>query len=203
MADLVQLDAGQLMVDALPSEFRRPKLEAAWAALGQPIKNADAAVVWLQSAFTVSLGTGVQLDALGQLLGQPRLGGAYPLGETDADYRGKLQAAILRNRSKGTAREIAAMVHALLSDAIAVQVSDVPPAAFNLAVYVSSALSSSQQQALIDFAVAAKAAGVKIVGIAWYQAPVFGFVPSTNPPVQGYGDGVGGLGGAWANYIYP
>ena len=76
MADLVQLDAGQLMVDALPSEFRRPKLEAAWAALGQPIKDADAAVVWLQSAFTVSLGTGVQLDALGQLLGQPRLGGA-------------------------------------------------------------------------------------------------------------------------------
>lgn len=203
MADLVQLDAGQLMVDALPGEFRRPKLEAAWAALGQPIKNADAAVVWLQSAFTVSLGTGVQLDALGQLLGQPRLGGAYPLGETDADYRQKLQAAILRNRSKGTAKEIVAIVHALLNDAIAVQVSDVPPAAFNLAVYVSAPLSADQQQALIDFAVQAKAAGVKIVGIAWYQSPVFGFVPSTDPPVEGYGDGVGGPGGAWANYIYP
>lgn len=203
MADLVQLDAGQLMVDALPGEFRRPNLEAAWAALGQPIKNADAAVVWLQSAFTVSLGTGVQLDALGQLLGQPRLGGVYPLGETDANYRQKLQAAILRNRSKGTAKEIVAIVHALLDDAIAVQVSDIPPAAFNLAVYVSTPLSADQQQALIDFAVQAKAAGVKIVGIAWYQSPVFGFVPSTDPPVEGYGDGVGGPGGAWANYFYP
>lgn len=203
MADLVQLDASQLMVDALPSEFRRPNLEAAWAALGQPIENADAAVVWLQSAFTISLGTGVQLDALGKLLGQPRLGGAYPLGETDGNYRTKLQAAVLRNRSKGTAPEIAAMVHALLPDAITVQVSDVPQAAFNLTVYVSSPLSSDQQDALVSFALQAKAAGIKIAGIAWYEAPVFGFIPSTDPPVQGYGDGVGGPGGAWANYIYP
>ena len=46
-------------------------------------------------------------------------------------------------------------------------------------------------------------AGVQLLGIAWYEEPVFGFIPSTDPPVQGYGDGVGGPGGAWANYIYP
>jgi len=203
MADLVQLDAPALMVAALPGEFRKPNFELAWAALGEPIANADAALVWLQSAFTVSLGEGVQLDALGQLLNQPRLGGVYPLGESDTIYRGKLRAAILRNRAKGTAAEIVAIVHVLLSKATAVQVSDVPPAAFNLSVYVSAPLTSDEQQALIDFAVQAKAAGVRILGICYYEAPVFGFVPSTDPPVKGYGDGVGGPGGAWANYIYP
>ena len=203
MADLDQLNAPRLMLDALPSEFRRPNLEAAWQALGQPIKNGDAAVVWLQSAFTVSSGEGIQLDKLGELLNQPRLGGVYPLGESDNAYRGKLRAAILRNRAKGTAPEIVAILHALLDKAIAVQVADIPPAAFNLAVYVSAALTADEEQALVDFAVQAKAAGVQLLGIAWYEAPVFGFIPSTDPPVQGYGDGVGGPGGAWANYIYP
>lgn len=203
MADLVQLDAPMLMVDALPGEFHKPNFEAAWAALGEPIKNADAALVWLQSAFTVSLGEGIQLDKLGELLNQPRYGGVYPLGEPDAIYRAKLRAAILRNRSKGTAPEVAAMVHALIPSALGVQVSDVPHASFNLSLYVSTPLTAAEQAALIDFAVQAKAAGVKIVGICYYVAPVFGFVPSSNPPVQGYGDGVGGPGGAWANYIYP
>lgn len=203
MADLVQLDAPSLMVAALPGEFHKPNFEAAWAALGEPIANGDAAVIWLQSAFTVSQGEGVQLDRLGELLNQPRYGGAYPLGESDSIYRSKLRAAILRNRARGTAPEIVAIVHALLTKAIAVQVSDVPPAAFNLSVYVSSALTTAEQSALVDFAVQAKAAGIKIVGICYYETPVFGFVPSTNPPVQGYGDGVGGPGGAWANYIYP
>lgn len=203
MADLELLNGPRLMLEALPSEFRRPNLEAAWQALGQPIRNGDEAVVWLQSAFTVSLGEGIQLDKLGELLNQPRLGGVYPLGEADAVYRGKLRAAILRNRCKGTAPEIVAVVHALLTKARLVQISDAPPAAFNLSIEVTSALTSDEQQALIDFAVQSKAAGVKIVGIAWYEAPVFGFVPSTDPPVEGYGDGVGGPGGAWANYIYP
>lgn len=203
MADLVQLDAPALMVDALPGEFHKPNFEAAWRALGEPIKNADAALVWLQSAFTVSLGEGIQLDKLGELLNQPRYGGVYPLGESDTVYRAKLQAAVLRNRSRGTAAEVVAIVHALLPSAISVQVSDVLPAAFNLSLYVSAPLTANEQSALIDFAVQAKAAGVKIVGICYYVAPVFGFVPSTDPPVKGYGDGVGGPGGAWANYIYP
>lgn len=203
MADLVQLDAPALMVDALPGQFRKPNFEAAWAALGEPIANGDAAVVWLQSAFTVSEGEGVQLDRLGELLNQPRAGGVYPLGESDAIYRAKLRTAILRNRARGTAPEILAIVHALLPSVLSVQLSEISTAAFNLSLYVPAPLTTVEQQALIDFVVQAKAAGVKIVGICYYVAPVFGFVPSTNPPVQGYGDGVGGPGGAWANYIYP
>lgn len=206
MAAITQLNGSTLMVDALPGEFRSsPNLVKLWTALGHPVTDADAAVVWLQSAFTVSLGTGVQLDALGQLLNQPRLGGNYPIGESDAIYRGKLRAAALRNRSMGTAPEIRAIVHALLgTNCLGVQLTDVPPASFNLAVYVAVALTAAEQQTLIDFAHQAKSAGIGIVGICWYTAPVFGFVPSTNPPVQGYGDGnPAHPGGAYANYIYP
>jgi hypothetical protein len=205
MAEITQI-SGSLMTDALPGEFRgKSNIEKLWRTLGQPISDADAANVWLQSAFTISLGAGVQLDALGQLLNQPRSGGAYPIGESDAAYRGKLRAAVLRNRAMGTAPEIGKIVHALLgANCLGVQVSDVPPAAFNLAVYVSTALTAAEVDALVTFALQAKSAGVQIVGICWYVSPVFGFVPSTDPPVEGYGDGnPAHPGGAWANYIYP
>lgn len=206
MADLIQLNGATLMQAALPGEFRdKTNLVALWRSLGQPISDADAANVWLESAFTIALGTGVQLDALGQLLNQPRLGGIYPIGESDDDYRRKLRIAILRNRAMGTAPEILPLVRKLLgSKCLSVQLTDVPIASFNLAIYVSAALTDIEVAILLELVLQMKSAGVGIVGACWYTAPVFGFVPSTDPPVEGYGDGnPAHPGGAYANYFYP
>lgn len=206
MAELTQLNGSTLMQNAMPGEFRSfANLTALWRALGSPVTDADAAVVWLQSAFTISQGEGIQLDALGELLNEPRYGGPYPIGESDASYRGKLRAAILRNRAMGTAPEISVIVHKLLgAKCLSVQVSDVPQASFNVAVYVSSALSANEAATLVEFVAQAKSAGIGIAGLCWYLAPVFGFIPSTDPPVEGYGDGnPAHPGGSWANYIYP
>ena len=194
------------MAEQLPSQFvDQPNITALWQALGTPVTWIENAAVWLQTAFAIETAAGVQMDALGLLLNQPRLGGPYGIGESDANYRPKLRAAVLRNRSRCTADDLTAMVAALLgSKVLGIQVVDYPPAAFKLAVYVSSALTSSDEEALIAYCEAAKAAGVAILGLAWYTSPVFGFVPSSNPPVQGYGDGnPAHPGGAWANYIYP
>lgn len=206
MADLTAMDAAAEAIAALPGQFiGRPHIEALWRAMASPVTDLETVLQWLQTAFTLDAGTGKQLDAIGQIVGQPRAGGPYPVGEADADYLRKLRAAVLRNRSMGSAADLIAMVRALLSTKIVgVQVSDYPPAGFKLAAYVSSALTTAEAAALVEFCVSAKAAGVGILGLAWYTAPVFGFVPSTDPPVEGYGDGNPlHPGGAWANYIYP
>ena len=206
MADLIAINGADEALAALPAQFvGKPNAEALWKALASPVTDYEALLQWLQTAYTLDAGAGVQLDALGQILGQPRAGGPYPVGESDADYLRKLRAAVLRNRSMGNAPDLIAMVRALLSTKIiSVQVSDFPAAAFKIAAYVSSALTASEEAALSEFCADARAAGVGLIGLAWYTSPVFGFVPSSNPPVQGYGDGnPAHPGGAWANYIYP
>ena len=206
MADLTPIVGSDYMAAQLPAEFAgKANIEALWQSFGDLVTLIENAAAWVQTAFAIDTAAGVQLDALGELLGQPRLGGPYGTGETDAAYRPKLRAAVLRNRSKCTAGDLSAMVAALLGTKIVgIQVADFPPAGFKLAVYVTAALTSGEADALVSYCVAAKAAGVALLGLAWYTAPVFGFVPSTNPPVQGYGDGnPAHPGGAWANYIYP
>jgi hypothetical protein len=180
------------------------RLQALTAALAEPVKDIDDIAVALQTWRDIDTATGVALDQIGQIINQPRYGGGYPVGEADADYRPKLRAAILRNRSNGTAEQLIAMVVALLDGlSPVVQVADVYPAGFVLAVWVSAAPSTAQAQALVDFCVAAKAAGVGIVGLAWYTAPTFAFDGFPDPPFKGYDDGTGLVGGYWANYIYP
>ena len=205
MSDLAPIDGPDLAAAALPSEFiGKPNILALWRGLAAPVSDYEAALQWMQTAFAIDTSTGVQMDALGQVLGQPRYGGPYPIGESDADYRVKLRAAILRNRSMGSTEDLIAMVNALLAaKSPSVQIADVAPAAFVLAVWVSSALTASEVAALIEFAISAKGAGIGIAGIAWYTAPTFAWDGFPDPPFEGYDDGTGLVGGYWANYVWP
>lgn len=205
MPDIVPISGPTEMLGQMPSQFvGKPNLEALWTAVGVPATWLDDAHYWLQRAFTVEYGEGVQLDEIGKRMDQPRDGGPYPVGESDALYRVKLRAALLRNRSHGTAEELRAMVHALFDGlSPVVQIVDTPPAKFVLVVGVSAAPSASLQDALVAFCRAAKAAGVGIAGLAWYTAPTFSFDGFPDPPFKGYDDGTGLVGGFWANYIYP
>jgi hypothetical protein len=52
--------------------------------------------------------------------------------------------------------------------------------------------------------VAAKAAGVELVGLCWYSGKVFGFSEDTDPLVAGLDDGTGLVtAGTFASFIYP
>ena len=205
MADLLALDIPTIARGWLAGQFAdATRLQALTAALAEPVKDVDDIAIALQTWRDLDTATGVALDQVGQIINQPRYGGGYPVGESDADYRPKLKAAILRNRSNGTAAQLVAMVVALLDGLSPVpQISEVYPAGFVLAVWVSAAPSTAQIQALVDFTIAAKAAGVGIVGLAWYTAPTFAFDGYPDPPFKGYDDGTGLVGGYWANYIYP
>lgn len=205
MADLLQLDIPTIVKDWLSGQFsEKLRANALVGALAEPIKDMDDVTVALQTWRDLNTATGVALDQLGQLIGQARYGGAHPVGESDGEYRPKLRAAILRNRSNGTGEQLIAMVVALLDGKSPVpQVVDFPPAGFVLAVWVSAALTTSEEVALVEYCVAAKAAGVGILGLAWYTAPTFSFDGFPDPPFKGYDDGSGVVGGFWAKYIYP
>lgn len=203
--DIIAFDIPQTAKDWLAGQFSEAtRLQALVEALAKSVKDIDDTAVALQTWRDIDTAQGAALDQIGQMLAQPRYGGAYPVGESDADYRSKLRAAILRNRSNGTAEQLIAMIVALLDGLAPVpQVVDVPPAGFVCAVWVSAVPSAAQVQALIEFCVAAKAAGVGILGLAWYTAPTFAFDGYPDPPFKGYDDGTGTVGGYWANYIYP
>lgn len=158
----------------------------------------------LAAGRSIDTAVGVQLDNEGHDIGQDRFGGAYGLGESDADYRGKVRARILANQSEGSAPDLHGVVRALLgTNVLTVSVVDLPPAAFVLAVGVTLGLSADEQDWLLDFVAASKPAGVGLGGLAWYTDPVFGFAEDPDPMVLGFDDGTGTVGGAFATYFYP
>ena len=205
MADILPLNTPTEATNLLPSQFiDQPNIAALWRGLAYPIQDYEDTLFWLQTAYSLDNADGVQLDYVGQILNQPRLGGPYPVGESDSDYRVKLRAAVLRNRSNGSTPDLIAVVKALLNgNAVKVQIIDTPPAAFVLLVQVTTPLTSGEQTALIEFCESARSAGVGIAGLAWYADPTFAFDGFPDPPFQGYDDGTGAVGGYWANYIWP
>lgn len=182
-------DLSQLAQTDLPAQFASVAVLDLVQALVSRLQATDSVVVSLQVAFALPTAAGVQLDALGALVGQPRLGGAYPAGESDDDYRQKIRAAILRNRSGGTVPDLIAVVSALLSDlSPQVIVTQAGIAAFSLTVIVDTALTAAQLTALAQFVQAAKAAGV---GATVYPAgpPTFAYTTFPDPPFAGYNEG--------------
>lgn len=205
MADITPINGATEAVAALPSQFiGKPKIAALWQGLASPVTDYETTLQWVQTAYDIDASTGVQMDELGKQLGQPRLGGPYPIGESDSDYRVKLRAAVLRNRSRGTADDLVAMIRKLLNGIVVkVQTVDTPPAAFVLVVQVTAALTAAQVTALQQFCNAARAAGVGIQGLAWYIDPTFAWDGFPDPPFAGYDDGTGAVGGYWAVYVWP
>jgi hypothetical protein len=205
MADLAPLDVTTDLQGALPSQFVGANFLAFCESLSLGgLQMLDDIVLLAQVCRDLDDAVGVQLDQIGQLLNQPRYGGAYPVGETDDLYRIKLRAAIMRNRSMGTTDDLIAMIVALLTGySPSVQITDVPPAAFVVFVTVSAPLTAAIADVLVEFILAAKPAGVLVAGIGWGVDPTFAWAGFPDPPFAGYDDGTGLVGGFWANYVWP
>lgn len=191
---------------ALPSWQLQDK--ANWRALLDAavtrVQLLEAVLQALAAGRSLSTAVGVQLDSEGHDIGQDRFGGAYGLGEVDADYRSKVRARIIANQSEGTTPDLHLVVRALLgANVLTVSVVDAYPAAFVLAVGVTVGLSADEQTWLQDFVWDTKPAGVGVNGLTWYTDPVFGFAEDPDPMVLGFDDGTGTVGGAFATYFYP
>lgn len=206
MADLTPEVYATVAQDALPGQFAQSVDLVLWAEVfAAGLQSIEDVAVLLQKARALSTAAGVFLDQVGQLINQPRLGGNYPSGESDNNYRIKLRAAILRNRSMGTAEQLRTMLNALLTgNIISMQIIDMPPAAFKILLYVTTALTATEKAVVVKFAQAAKSAGVGIQSIAAYTNPTFAYnADAYGPPFKGYDNGTNTVGGFWADYFFP
>lgn len=141
---------------------------------------------------TVWGAVGVYLDLWGEQVGLGR--GT----DNDADYRIKLRAAALRNKSSGTVPDLINMLTALLGDLCTrVIVTPVYPAALNFSLVCPAALSAAESAAVVSFVLDAVAAGVLVEGIAVVTPDTFTFDGYPIPPSAGYSVG------AWATILYP
>jgi hypothetical protein len=194
---IAPLDFAALGIDSLPSRFAdKPKIIALVTALAHTFQQADDLLQLLQFHWSLDDAEGVQLDHLGQFVGQPR-----DMGDTDDEYRPMIAARSLANRSCGTTEELIEIVKLLLPNQLAqARFTDVPPAHFVCSLRVLSALSTKQQATVRAFLKLAKCAGVGF-DVSYWVSPVFAWHRYPYPPGAGWGTGTPGVGGKWAVYF--
>ena len=191
------VDHAALAVAELAAQFSPlPVMAGIARAIGNRANALESLWLDLRDKRTLAAAEGANLDTFGPLVGAKR-----KAAQSDASYRGALAAAMLRNRSKGTADELIAICKAVVG-ATAVHVFGAFPAAFVINLQVTAPLTAEQEAELVAFVLASKSVAIGIQGIAWYTGPVFGFLGYPDPPFKGYGDGAGS-GGKWAHYIWP
>lgn len=121
--------------------------------------------------------TGEQLDGIGQIVGEERL------GKVDATYRLYLAARLLVNSGSGQVSRVADIVAILTS--LPAEVLDYWPAGFH--VRVQGQVQGVDMDAVADMLQQAKAGGVKAI-LEWYEdVPTFAFDGVTGD-VAGFGN---------------
>jgi hypothetical protein len=177
----------ELMTAVIQTIGERAQLveDALWALLTQSLPSQAATV-------------GAQLDKWGALVGQARLGGDYPAGESDALYRAKLAAAAVRNRSAGTNADLLQVLTLLIGSNLTLAIlMDTPPAAFTMHLVVTTALTAAEKQSVATFITAARGAGIGVTA-STYNTVVFGWDDGS-----GSTPWIGPWGSDWADFFMP
>jgi len=104
----------------------KPDLAAFITPFIDQIQDAENAAFELIDERTIAAAVGVQLDGIGQIIGETRD------GRTDDDYRAGLQAKILINKTSGTIEEIIEIIDILISNSI--EFEDLYPASFYVTI---------------------------------------------------------------------
>jgi len=187
--DLTPLDVDAQVETDLPSQYRVTSVLQFVQALASGLQATNDVVLEWAAAYDLDTAAGLQLDALGERLGQPRDGGQYPDGESDGIYRMKVRAAVLRNRSGGTIPDLIAVVKALfaLSNPVVI-IARNGIASFSLVVELSTTPDADEVQTLGQFVQAAKAAGVAAT-VYVASAYTFAYTTFPDPPYRGYNAG--------------
>lgn len=185
-------------LDSLPTRYLdAAKLRALVTVYAQTFQRIDDCGLAIAAQGGIEDAEGVQLDQIGAIVGQARLGGAYPGGQSDAEYRPYLYARQATNASDGTAEEIITILKLILGDQMVwAYLVDTPPAAFACQVYLTAPLADWQRPLVVGFVRDAKAASIG-VEISALSGDVFAFDGFPTPPGAGYDVG------AYADLLYP
>lgn len=111
----------------------------------------------------IATGTGIQLDVIGRIVGEPRG------GFDDPTYRLHLVAKIYLNRSSGTPDQIYALFTALLGSIDGLSLTEEPPAAFTIHAN-GAALDQTTADYLLQILHRAKGAGID-ARLNWSTVP--------------------------------
>jgi len=142
---------------------------AALISEGQEINTQE---VNLQTDRYLNTAVGAQLDALGEIIGLPRIA-----GQSDESYREDLQFQIFINQSHGTPEEVIAILK-FLTDATKIWYAEVYPAAYQMTT--NGLIFPENPSDLVPAIQAVSPAGVHFIAVtATYNTNAFSF--STDP----------------------
>jgi hypothetical protein len=140
-------------------QFRDKTTHQMWCeVLGQQAQDAEDAVQTLNDLLNIDVAEGVQLDVIGRIVGQPRL------GLDDATYRTTIRARIQTNASDGSPEDIYPVIRALFPEYSAftylvITTSNIGVKAFSLRI--DATISRAAALRALSFLSDAKEAGAR------------------------------------------
>lgn len=97
-------------IKRLPQQFRKPRIENLLRAFAGPSQPIESALWQLLTQRFITTAIGVQLDFIGKIVGQPRL------GLDDDSYRRYIRARVAAHKSRGTTEELIKVATLVLLD---------------------------------------------------------------------------------------
>lgn len=112
-------------VDNLISQFKKkPKIIALTSVYAQQLQDLEDAASDLLTETNLNNATGIHLDNIGQIVGEPRL------GRNDDQYRIAISAKILLNKSSGTIEDVIGVALAVTDIPLTIEITEHFPASF-------------------------------------------------------------------------
>lgn len=146
----------EVAINRLPSQHRKPKIEAFVRSIVEPLQDLETAFLQLLTERAINTAVGVQMDVIGRIVGQTRN------GLDDDTYRFRLKTRVLINRSEGTREQlIQIMVFALLPSVGRIEIRNEYPAAISVALF-DLPIDSVLDKELFSFLRQGTAAGVRV-----------------------------------------
>lgn len=159
----------------------KPNINALINALySDPIEELKSLVAVLYNRFNIDASSGYQLDQIGTIVNQDRL------GHDDTEYRMLLKARICKNNSDSTCEAIIAFWK-IVTQASYVKVQEIYPARINIITDVD--LAADIKDLAIELLQQVVGAGIEVGNIIVYDPDAFGF-----------GENYGGFGSNWGSY---
>ena len=151
-------DHVQQALDRLAQQFKgKPSVESMLSSLAGNVQEVETALWQLLTERSVDVAIGVHLDAIGEIVGQPR----NALG--DEDYRRFISARIAANRSRGTIPDVLRVANLVLNDPTAyLEIVNGGIATYVLRI-MNVPISDATAEILMSFLRAITSAGVRAI----------------------------------------
>lgn len=183
-------DVAASLIDRLPAGlYEKPRLRAFLSAIGHGMQLVEDEIADRGLAMALATANGTDLDTLGRIVGEARL------GLDDEDYRRFIAARLLARKCLGTPDELVSIAELVAAPCTAVHF-DMFPAGFRLFFGRSIPLTDEMVGRVTRFLVSVKPAGVTMWLVEYTGSPIgFEAVPHTTPATF--------ASGALARQLYP